>query len=201
VILDEDRWRSLIRMAQHCAETWRGGTPLAVLTYADRRELALGGMLDHLAARGWDDDKALFRAGANAIGRAADEAGKHAGRDWWWGDPDNPDWLAEEVTDRVAAWQIAWGLTDAEWAAVWALLEVQPSGGGWRDAARLLGIEPKALSKRLSNARARGRQLWVPPDETAGRLFRGKHGGRHSKAAKARYRREAKSRELWKETG
>ena len=188
--LTAGEWASLVKMAQHCAETWHGGTPLTVLTYADRRELALGGMLDHLGTRGWDDDKALFRSGANAIGRAADEAGKHAGRSWFWDRHDGPDWLAEEVTDRVAAVQVLGALTPAERAAVLAMAET----GNWRDAAGQLGLARAAMSQRLSHARARARALWIPPDETPGARYAPSRGGKRSRAMRAHYRRYGKGK-------
>lgn len=178
--LTEAEWKSLQKMAQHCADTWRGDVPLRVLPYHERHVAALDGMIGHLAAHGWDSDKALFRAGAAMIGREASQRVKHASRAWWSGDRLDPDWLAEMVTDQIAARQVLAALTPGERNAV--LLAVDNGGKGQR------GRE----SNLLTRARRRARSLWVAPGETP--------RGRYTHRTRAEWRRhyyDAKARRLW----
>lgn len=179
------------RIAQHCATTHPAGTPL--LTVADRFEAALDAVVEYVAEHGWPDSDfgPLFRAGHNAVTRAADETAKHLARGHFWArPPGNEDSLAEAVTDKVAAWQIAWALTESEWAAVWALTEVMKRDGDWRDAAALIGISDTAMATRLNMARNRARGLWIAPGETPRPRFIASRDGRRSKAyAHRKYRR------------
>lgn len=170
--LPEGWAESVSRIARMCASrTWAGGA----LTYTERADVAAGGILDHIAERGgWPEGsvKELFRAGDSAIKREAREQAKHIRHLSYWTEPrGSADPIGENVTDRVAVWQVTWALTDGQWAAIWALSEVMKRGGGRHEAAALLGANVNAFGLQLSLARKRARALWVAPGDTPPRLW------------------------------
>ncbi len=158
--------QSAERIAWHCARTRRGDTP--GLSLDDRHDAALDGIIELVAEHGWPADEGnLFRAGFAAIKREAYEHFKHVRRwTFWYEPPGTLDPIAEKITDKLAVWQVAWELTETQWAAVWALAEVGKRGGTWRDAADLLGKSPASYRTALYEARKRCRGLWLAPDET-----------------------------------
>lgn len=159
------------RIARISASRFRGGS---CFTWAERVDLALGGIIEAIAeGGGWPDgEKPLFRAADNAIRREEREITKHQMRGSYWVDVrGGADELAEAITDRVAVWQVIWAFTDGQWAAVWAMAEVKKRGGGWHEAAALLGANPATFSVQLALARKRARALWVAPGDTAPGLW------------------------------
>lgn len=158
------------RIARMSAARFRGG---AIFTHAERVDLAEGGIIEYVSENGWPDgDKPLFRAADNAIRHEEREYLKHLkhGR-YWYEVPGISDPIGEAITDKIAVWQIAWAFTDGQWAAIWALAEVMKTGGGRREAARLLGMNVNAFALQISLARKRARALWVAPGDTPPRLW------------------------------
>lgn len=158
---------SVERIARMCASrSWSGPS----LTYEEKADAAGYGIVEHIAERGgWPEGsvKELFQAGDRGIKREAREREKHIRHIAYWMEPRGiADPIGEDVTDRVAAWQVAWALTPGQWAAVWAYAEVLKRGGGRREAAALIGANPNAYSLQLSLARKRARSLWVAPGDT-----------------------------------
>jgi hypothetical protein len=168
VTAGEDHWtESARRIAWHCART----TPVLNPAFppADRYEAALDGIIAYAARYGWPEDslKPVFRAGSNAIGHENDERTKHLPHGIaWLPVPGQRDQLAEDVTDRVGIWQLCQLFTDTEWAAVWALAEVLKYGGGYREAAALLGLQDGTIAARLWTARGKARANWVAPGDS-----------------------------------
>jgi|HubBroStandDraft_6_1064221.scaffolds.fasta_scaffold1022290_2 hypothetical protein len=180
--LPEGWEESAERIAWHCARTHRAETPL--LTLDARYEAALDGLVEYTEAHGWPADlKPVFRAAANAIGRAGDEAVRHITFwSYWYPAPGTLDSLAENVTDMLGVRQLVWVLPDHEWEAIWALAEQMKRGGDWRDAARMIGVSDTCMKARLARARARCRAEWAAPGETV----RPYHPSR--RGARSRYR-------------
>jgi hypothetical protein len=192
--LPEGWAESVARIARMCASrTWAGGA----LTYAERADVAAGGILDHVAELGgWPEGvKELFRAGDNAIKREAREQAKHIRHLSFWTEPrGSADPIGEGVTDRVAVWQVTWALTDGQWAAVWAMAEAIRRGGGRREAAALLGANVNAFGLQLSLARKRARALWVAPGDTPARLWAADPKGSDRRSPGAELRRRTRER-------
>lgn len=189
-MLTETQCESMERIARHCSRTYRGSTPL--LTIDDRIEAALDGIVEYVHEHGWPrEDKDLFRAGSAAIEHAAGESVKHLTRGNFWVRPrPNEDPLAEMVTDRIGVWQVAWSLTEKEWAALWAVAEAMKWDGSRADAAALLGVPVGRLSENLSRARRKCRAAWLAPGETPRGSYHAQHNGKISKIQKSRYNRE-----------
>ena len=142
----------------------------AWLGFPERKDAAMDEIIEEITELGgWPADvNVLFRAGQRGAKRAAYEARKHVvyGGFFWVGVPGPNDYLAENVTDRIAVWQIAWGLREIDWEALWALSEVMKWGGSQAEAAALVGLPLAVYQQRLLVARRRAYRLWICPDET-----------------------------------
>ena len=166
--LDEGRWQSMERIAQHVANTHPGRSSSS-LTTEQRFDAALDALVQYVADHGWPagDFGDMFRAAANGVRISMYEADKHV-RHWsYWHEPPAPvDALAEAITDKIAVWEICWSLTPGQWAAVWATAEVMKYGGGRSEAAALTGKRVGAHTQLLITAREKARAAWVAAGET-----------------------------------
>jgi hypothetical protein len=187
-MLTDGHFESMQRIAGFCVKRWRASSPF--LSLDDMFNAALDAIVEEVAENGWpDNDTVLFSAGRASIKRANYEVIRHLrqARAQWGETPPGEDALAERVTDRVAAWQIAWALPDHLWPVVWATAEVMKKDGTQADAAALAGMSPGEFSWRLSAARKLCRALWVAPGETPpSRKYSAiRPDGRRTKAAEA----------------
>lgn len=162
-----DRWEEdAARVARISASRFRGGQ---MFTYHERVDLALGGVIEALAELGrWPaDEKPLFRAADNAIRREEREHTRHIVHWTFWYEPrSGADTMAEQVTDKIAIWEVAWALSPGQWAAVWAWSETLKRNGTHRDAAALIGSTLGTYYAQLTLARKRARAWWVAPGDT-----------------------------------
>lgn len=179
-----EEWDRLQRVAAYAA----GACPSASLPFAERAGAALDAIVGELAERGWPDRvHVLFRVAGNAVQRAEAEHRRHVRHRYLWLRlSGGEDAIGEAVTDRVAAWQVAWSLDDDLWLVVWAMAQVMP-GGSQADAAALAGLPVDVFKARLSRARRQCRALWVAPGETppARKYSVVKPDGRRTKASDA----------------
>lgn len=169
--LTEAQAESMQRIAMHCARRDTGYTSVrSGWGLLERFDTALDAVVEFVHDNGWPtgDFGDLYRSAAAAIKREAYEIDKHLryARSHWADGPRGEDELAEHITDRIAAWEIVWQLTEKEWQAVWAVAEVMKRDGGHAEAAALVGIPISQLKNRLFAARVRCRPLWVAPGET-----------------------------------
>lgn len=192
VTITGEQWQSLARIAQRTATLFPARTPY--LDEQSRFEAAYDGVTGWVHAHGWpDDDKPLWRAASAGIQSAARESYRHLSHRWLWLAPSGGhDALADDVAERIGAAQLAGAFSAEE---LECLILVGQEGGRDRNRlAAMLGITRTQFDYRLDGARRRARVLWIAPGETPRGYYRASRGGRKSKAAVARYRREARAR-------
>lgn len=199
--VSEGWYDSIDRISWYCAKAHRAQTPL--LTLSQRHDAALDGIIEWVHQHGIPtSDAPLFRAARAAIEAEAHHSLKHLNHGHFWVEPPGiTDPIGETVTDKVAAWQIAWALTEHQWNVVYALTEAYRRGLTWHEAAAALDMKPGAYRQILMVARKKARELWVAPGDTPrGHWARGgtwnlDHDGQPNGRMAGRLRRRTRDRQ------
>lgn len=194
--LDEGRWQSMERIAQHVANTHPARSSSS-LTMSERFDAALNAVVQYVADFGWpeSDFGDMFRFAVNSVKRDMHEVDKHL-RHWsYWHTPPAPvDALADAVAERIGVQQLCWAFSPGEWEVVSALAAAIGKGGDYHQAAASLGLSDAAFKAALYRTRKRAFQLWIPPDEhPAGRYQPMKRESRSSLHHNLNWRRSRKA--------
>jgi hypothetical protein len=173
---------SLERMAAYSANRARS----KLLLYSDRREIALGAMIDYLLDWTIADPPpaaGLFKAADDAITYATSDYRRDHGyissgpsdhsmlaprgfATFWITPPAPADALGEAVTERIAVWQVLRALPYRQAKAIFALADAIRDDGDYHLAASRLGYADASMRTILKFARREIRQLWLADDET-----------------------------------
>jgi hypothetical protein len=173
-----EQYAVIERIARVVMRRHRADTPL--LSPDDRYQAALDGQVELICEHGWPGaDKPLYNAASLAITREHREQFRHIRRwTYWYEPPGSQDAMAEGIIERIAIWQVAWMLTDAQWVAVWAMGEALRRGAGQRTAAALAGVSLTVFKTNLYRARRRCLDAWCAPGEHIGFYYASSGDGR-----------------------